>query len=277
MNKFNYVLKNDYDKMIKFGEENVFCYSDKKLKALYPNSDYQIVGETNGKLGSDGKVGVLTVGSINIAIYHQGAYKGLNKVIGYVAVGEDQYVAFYKSNAAFMAIVLGLLALIIGATILIGWLFANPKPPVVIEPDNPQPSVDPGIVEIDPISPLPDEPDVTPSSSGGGSVSMVFTKGVTVSLSSDTSEIYYQNPDTSDHNAVLELYIVSDGVEYFIGKTGVIPPGNALYEMSIAERDAKISTGVYMGLFRVSFYNPVTGERAPLQSDITEVTVTVTE
>ncbi|MBE6113908.1 MAG: hypothetical protein E7191_02400 [Erysipelotrichaceae bacterium] len=277
MIQLNYVLKNDYDKVIKLGNESVFCYSDKKIKELYPSGGYELVAETNGKLGSAEKVGILTVSTMNISIYSQGTYKGLNKVIGYVAVGEDQYVAFYKSNAAFIAIVLGLLTLILGAAILIGWLFANPKPPVVIEPDNPQPSVDPGIVEIDPISPLPDKPEVTPSSSGGGSVSMVFTKGVTVSLSSDTSEIYYQNPDTSDHNAVLELYIVSDGVEYFIGKTGVIPPGNALYEMSIAERDAKISTGVYMGLFRVSFYNPVTGERAPLQSDITEVTVTVTE
>ena len=106
---------------------------------------------------------------------------------------------------------------------------------------------------------------------------MVYTKGVNLSLSSDKATIYYQNPGSSNHSVLLELYIVSDGVEYFIGKTGLIPAGSAIYELDVSERDASVRPGTYEGLYRANYYEPTTGERAVVASDITGVAVIVTE
>ena len=288
MTGFHHIFKNDYDKRIKVGGSYIFSYSAKKLKELYPEENYSLAGEAknklpkkkkNGKVSkaeakrAELKIGKFSVQGGDIDVFPKDSHnKLLYKVAGYVCVGEGKFLAVHVSRIPFFAAVGSITAGIAAAVAVIVLLLANPEPPVIIDPDNPLPPIDP---DIEPIE--DDNTKKEDSPSGGGSVSMVYTKSVTVSLSSDTAEIYYQNPNASNHSVALELYIVSDGQEYLLGKTGLVPAGSAIYQLSVKDRAAEIRAGTYTGLYRVSYYEPNTGERAAVQAEVTGVEVTVTE
>lgn len=283
MASLQYIFKNDYDKRIKLVGEHVFCYSKKKMKELYSEKNYSIVGEASSTLVKqkkqentkkpEEKVGKLAVGKQAVDVFVTGKHKkGLYKNEGYLCVGEDAFVTVHTSRVLFLTALVALIALLAVTVFLIIRLLASPEPPIVIDPDHPMPEIDP---DIEPIE--GDSGEQTPAPSGGGSVAMVYTKAVTISLSSDKATIFYQNPASSNHSVVLELYIVSGDEEYFIGKTGLIPAGSAIYELNVSERSANIREGTYTGLYRVIYYEPTTGVRAMVGSDITGVSVVVTE
>lgn len=293
---FNHILKTDYDKRVKLGEGYVFCYSKKKMKELYPEGEgYSLAGEARlgtgqtqdkfdekqrkrlEKLKESGKAdkekttlktGDLRVGGHVLGIYPQGTNaEFLSKSDGFVAVGENSFVTLHSSRVPFLAAVAGICAAIVAAIIIIVMLLSNP--PV---PDNPLPVIDPNLTPIE-----DDTSEKVSSEDGGGSVSLIYTKNADVNLATETAKIYYKNPNSSNHDVVIELYIVSNGEHYFLGKSGLIPAGNALFELSIADREVELKAGEYEGLYRLSFYNPETGERAVVDSNIAGITVMVTE
>ena len=282
---FYHIFRQDYDKRLSLGGEHVFGYSKKKMRELYPEKSYTVVGKAKSgglkkknvpeKQGKkrDTRIGKLHVNGKELDVYPIGEKKELlQKREGFVCVGEDKFVAVQSNLLPFLLTVVGLAAMITAAVALIVWLLFRPKPPVVIDPDHPLPEVDPEI------EPIPDDTDEkVDSESGGGFVSLVYTKDVTLSLSTGKATIYYQNPNKSNHSVLLELYLVSNGQEYFLGRTGLIPAGSAIYQLDVTDRDASIRAGTYTGLYRTYYYDPVTGERAAISSDITEIVVTVKE
>ena len=280
---FNHIFKNDYDRRIKMGGEYVFCYSEKKMKALYPEKNFSLVGEASNKMPKskgkeaekepENKIGTLSFSGKNVDVFKEGKHNSfLYKTAGYVCVGDNKFVTVHVSRVPFFALLFGLVLLTVATVVITIGLLNNPKPPIVIDPDNPMPDIDP---DIEPIE--GDTGEAATAEKGGGSVSMIFTKGVSLSLSSDKATIFYQNPSSSNHSVVLELYIVSEEQEYFIGKTGLIPAGSAIYELDVSERDVNIRAGTYTGLYRTAYYEPTTGERASVGSDITGVSVVVSE
>ena len=74
---------------------------------------------------------------------------------------------------------------------------------------------------------------------------------------------------------VLELYVISGSDDIKIAKSGRIQAGYGLYQMSLLEDAAELSEGVYRGKYKVIYYNPDTGERALVESDITDLQITV--
>ena len=46
---YNIWQKLDYDNEIKIYGEEIECYSPKKMKELYPNKDYKVVGEVRSQ------------------------------------------------------------------------------------------------------------------------------------------------------------------------------------------------------------------------------------
>ena len=280
MTSFHHIFKQDYDKRICLGDQNAFCYSKKKMRQLYPNKNYTVVGEVKSgkKLKSpppqgDGSIGTLYINEKELAVFPLGKHKRLiHRGEGFLCVGENRFVAAHSNLVPFLLVLLWLLAMIAVVLILVFKLLGTPEKPVVINPDHPLPEIDPDIET------LPDDgDDQVNSEEGGGFVSMVYTKDATISLSSNKATVYYQNPHKSNHGVVLELYLVSEGQEYFLGRTGLIPAGSAIYEMDVSERAVQIRAGVYTGLYRTFYYDPLTGERAAISSDITEVTVSVTD
>ena len=283
MTGFHHIFKQDYDKRIFLGGEFLFGYSEKKMRSLYPEKNYTVVGEAKSakdlnrrnlkqqEKKKERRIGQLHVNGKELDLFPRGEHNSiLHKREGYICVGEHTFVEVHSSRIPFLVTLLTLLAMIAAATVLIIGLLSNPKPPV-INPDHPLPDIDPDI-EV-----LPDDDEKVNSEGGGGFVSMVYTKDVTVSLSTNKAKIFYQNPNKSNHSVVLELYLVSSDTEYFLGRTGLIPAGSAIYAMDVSERDANIRAGIYTGLYRTFYYDPITGERAALSSDITQIKVSVTE
>ena len=73
------------------------------------------------------------------------------------------------------------------------------------------------------------------------------------------------------------MYIVSGGNEYLIAKSGLIKAGYGLYKLTLSEDAPTLTEGVYTAYYKIGYYNPETGERALVEADIKDVTVTVTE
>lgn len=87
--KYNIIKKPNQDARVKLGNSVYRCYSEDKIKELYPEQDYTVVGEV--KNGSDKKkVGDLSTGH---AVSQRGAHsRTSNREAGFLCVGEDTYV-----------------------------------------------------------------------------------------------------------------------------------------------------------------------------------------
>lgn len=265
---YNIWQKLDYDNEVKIYGEEIECYSPKKMKELYPNKDYKVVGEVRAQNKKEA-IERIGIGDKARKVAEPDAFnKILNKVVGYVAVGQDEYVALLQSRVLFLILLFGFGVGILLIALLM-WLLLRPD---VINPDNPMPEPDQYIET------LPDDSGETaPPRNGGGSVSMVYMLEAELSLSTGEISMYFQNPGDSNHDVTLSLYIVSGDQEILIATSGRLPAGSGLYTMEFDQGSAKLSEGQYAALYRVAYYNPETGERALVESDITDVTLSVTQ
>ncbi|MBO4979230.1 MAG: hypothetical protein J6D16_02360 [Clostridia bacterium] len=296
MTGFHHIFKQDYDKRIFLGDQFIFGYSEKKMRELYPEKNYTVVGEAKSarrlkkkaeaqaeaaQKKAERRIGRLHINGKEVDVFRHGEHAGLlHKREGYVCVGGDSFIAIHSSRLPFLLALLAVLLMLALISVpLVELITTPPEPPIVINPDHPLPDIDPDIETLPPEVGGDDTPGGSEGAgqTSGGFVSMVYTKEATVSLSASKAVIYYQNPNKSNHGVVLELYLVSDGQEYFLGRTGLIPAGGAIYQMDVSEREASIRAGIYTGLYRTYYYDPLTGERAAVSSDITEVKISVTE
>lgn len=280
MQKFRYSMKNDYDHKVQIGGENIFCYSAKKMKGIsadvlssaYEARAMRASSEDEGeaKKGKD-LLGELHFGKLTLGVSAAGTHAGLlYKRVGYVALEDGGYLALCVSRVPFLIVLLALLAALVVAIVLLLGRVGQNEPPV-IKPDHPLPPIDTGLVPED------EDGTAVESPEGGGSVSMIYTLTADLSLTDRTVDIYFRNPAASNHGVALEFYIVSDGVEYFVAQSGLIPPGNGLFSLTLDDLAPQLSEGLYEGLYRLYYYDPLTGVRAHVGSDIAGVQVTVTD
>ena len=284
MKEFQFVLKNDYDEKLKINNKTFFSYSPKKFNKLYKSKgEYELLGAAK----SDGRneIGTLIMSSgYWLKVFNE---DDINKVIfrkvGYAAVGEDQYIIIYKSRIPFLILFILLIAAVILAVFGIGKLLSTDKPGgqrkgpdqeiVSIKPDFPLPEKDPNLEEVptnvNGQGNKKENPDVV------GSASMSYTLSADVSLSTSNVEMLFENPSDSNQAVTIELLILSDGNKYSIAKSGLLPVGTKLQKMNLNLDSISISEGIYTGLYRISFYNPLTGEKAIVESELTDVKITV--
>ena len=240
---YNYELLNEYNKRLKVKEQDFLAFSKGALKKYCKGKNYVVVGEVKKeKLGETADL--IVIGGEQHNVKPLGSHSALlNRKAGYVCVGEDSYVAILKSRVPFLIMFLALLAgIIIGGYILWSMLTGNSIP--VVSPDHPLPDVDSNIVEIEGDTSTP-------------------------------NRILFKNPKKSNHDVALELYVVKNNERILISKSGRIPAGNKLQDMSLMPDKAVLSEGVYEGVFKVIYYNPQTGERALVESDISDVEIIV--
>lgn len=106
---------------------------------------------------------------------------------------------------------------------------------------------------------------------GGGSVSLSYSREVTIDLGEETAKLYFANPGKSNQDIVLQL-VVQDQV---ILQSGTLKPGNQLTSLELLNGAAKmLSEGGYEGKFVVLYYHPETGEKAVVNTEI-PVSITV--
>lgn len=108
---------------------------------------------------------------------------------------------------------------------------------------------------------------------GGGAVSLTYSKDVTVSLSDKTAGLLFANPGKSNQDMVVQL-IIQDTV---IVQSGTLKPGSQVTTLNLLDgAEQTLSEGTYEGKFNILFYDPDTGEKAIVNTEI-PVTVNVSK
>ena len=263
----SFMMMDDYDQKVKIEKENILCYSKKQLDRLYPNGDYHIIGETKKKNKKE-IISQLRVRKHMLDVCKPDQHSGLlYRRAGYVRVGGDDFVALLVPRWPFLLILL----LLLGITgILLSLLLNGPAPSTPVNPDHPLPPED--------VLSKPMEDDTTEKADvpeGGGSLSMIYTLDARLSLSTGQIAVYFKNPNASSHNVALELIVISGGEEYVIAQSGLVKAGYALETLEKLAGSASLSEGIYTGLYRLHCYDPVSGERALVSPEITDVKITV--
>ncbi len=111
------------------------------------------------------------------------------------------------------------------------------------------------------------------SPSGGGAVSLMYTKEVSIDLSDKKATLLFGNPSKSNQNMVVQLVIQDE----ILIRSGLITPGNKVQTLELLNgAEKKLQPGGYDGKLVVLYYNQETGEKAVLNTEIS-VTVTVAE
>ena len=277
------LVREDYEEEVKLNGIEIPCYSKKDLENMYPNDNWKIVGETKAKnkkkirselfLSDVIDINQLDVDDMGKEIPFKVSRAGthsklLYKRAGYVPVdlGEDNYIALLKFRAAFIFWLVGLLGLLIGIGVTLFFLLNHEEDPFVF---NPMPPVDTSAQKNE-----NDNEESRPLEQGG-LMSMVYKLKAEISLSTNDIKIYFQNPGKSNHNVALELYVVSGGNEVKIAESGVIEPGFMLRHLTYEPENVVLSEGNYEGKFKVIYYNPETGERAFVDSELVGVKIIV--
>lgn len=122
--------------------------------------------------------------------------------------------------------------------------------------------------------PIPDDHEQgTQAQPGGGSVSLTYSGEVFIELERGEAELLFANPGRSNQDMVLQIVIR----ENVIIQSGRIEPGNQITKLELSnDGAAMLSPGGYEGCFRVFYYDPVSGEKAIVSTEI-PISVTVTE
>ena len=301
MDYVNYrvIPRDDYEGDVKLRGVHILCYKKKQLDDMYPNDDYIVVGETKAKnkkriIDNLYLADVIDISKLEtddegneipLLVSNSGEHsKLLYRRAGYVLVGPDTYIALLKFRFAFIFwLFFGVLVLAGLTGLLIGLLLGRPSTgdgsdttaadtgnsgPVIL---NPMPPVDSNQVTAD-----ADDETARPLEEGAY-MSMEYKLKASLSLSTGEIGIYFKNPNRSNQNVSIELYVVSNDTEVKIAESGVIEPGYVLRELTYNKDSAVLSEGKYEGKYLVIYYNPETGERAVVESEIVNVKITVTE
>lgn len=283
MLEFDYLAKDDHDRIVRIGGVDVSCYSKKKLKELSLStaaarearsySEKELAPREDGTetKAASKRVGTLNVRSLSLGVSNSGANNPiLYKKVGYLTLADGTLVALCVSRAPFLAVLGALLGVFAITGAIIGFSLLGGDSPIILPPDNPLPDIDDNLVPDDTYT---GEAGEVPE--GGGLVSMVYMLEASYYLSSEEIVMYFKNPAYSSHDVVMEFYVVSGGSEYLLAKTGRVPAGYRVQEMTPIKDAPVLSQGKYTGLYRVSYYDPYTGVRAHVQADITDIEITV--
>lgn len=102
----------------------------------------------------------------------------------------------------------------------------------------------------------------------GGAV-IICNQNVLIHAESSKIDMSYQNPERSRSSVVLQI-VIDDVV---IAQSGSIHPGYILEEMELFE-DIELKEGGYNGILRIAFYDPDSGEKATVDTEV-EAFITV--
>jgi len=122
--------------------------------------------------------------------------------------------------------------------------------------------------------PIPgDQGEQTQAQPGSGSVSLTYSNEVVIDLNSGLAELLFANPGRSNQDMVLQIVIQGT----VILQSGRITPGNQVTQLELSADAAQLlSSGGYEGSFLVFYYDPVSGEKAIVNTEI-PISVTVTQ
>lgn len=172
-----------------------------------------------------------------------------------------------KKKTLILIIILGLVTLIAIGVML--WALLKKEPDIVLTPDYAPEDEETNRVPIggDDTSKL-DKPE------GGGSVGIIYTKdGIVIDLSDEKIKMMFGNPSRSNEDMVVQV-VIKDQI---IVQSGRLEPGYKVTELDLLDGAADmLEPGGYEGKYVVLYYDPDSGEKAILSTEI-PITITVKE
>ena len=118
-----------------------------------------------------------------------------------------------------------------------------------------------------------DEGEKLESPEGGGSVSLTYSREVSIDLGERKAELHFGNPGKSNQDMVIQI-VIQDNV---IVQSGTLKPGKQVNSLELlADAEDKLTAGAYDGRFNILYYDQETGEKAIVNTEI-PITVDVTE
>lgn len=173
-----------------------------------------------------------------------------------------------NNNKVRLIILITLAVIILIALLVIVWSCAFNKGPGVLDPDYAIKDEEPNVEDMG------GGGDKLESPEGGGAVSLSYSKKVRIDLSDKRAILNFGNPSKSTQDMILEL-VVKDTV---IIQSGRISPGKKVTRLDLdGDAHKMLTKGGYVGTFVIYYYDPETGERAVLDTKITDVQVEVRE
>lgn len=114
-----------------------------------------------------------------------------------------------------------------------------------------------------------------PADRSGGSVTILFGGEVFVSRATRSVSLDYSNPSESTHNVTVAVVLVDkNGTEVTIARSGLLQPGSALAHLDL-DTNVNLPAGSYDGYFSLGFYDPVSNEKATVNSHLDNLTIHV--
>ena len=106
---------------------------------------------------------------------------------------------------------------------------------------------------------------------GGGAVSLTYSNEVTIDISDKAAALYFANPGKSNQDMVIQIAIQ----DTIILQSGTLSPGNQVKLLNLLEgAEDMLQPGGYEGKFVVLYYDPISGEKSMVNTEI-PVTINV--
>ena len=173
-----------------------------------------------------------------------------------------------KGNKKTIALIVILATVTVLAVVVTVWaLFFREVDEVVLTPDYAP------LQEESNAEEMSDDGSKMVASEGGGAASIMYQNTVTVDLSDKQATLYFGNPSKSAQDMVVQL-VIQDNI---ILQSGLLRPGNKVTNLDLLQgKEELLEAGGYEGKLRVLYYDPISGEKAMIDTEIA-VDITVNE
>ena len=174
-----------------------------------------------------------------------------------------------KEKSSITRILLILFIVAASAVIaVIIWALYFREPEVVLSPDYAPREEEPCAEDI------PDDSgEKLTSPEGGGSVSITYSRDVAVDLGDRRAALHFANPGKSNQDMVVQI-VIRDNV---IVQSGTLKPGKQVDSLELLDgAEEQLTAGTYEGAFNVLYYDPESGEKAVVNTEI-PIQITVSE
>ena len=170
-----------------------------------------------------------------------------------------------KKNKIIMTILILITIIAIGVTV---WAIFFRNDDTVLAPDY-APREEEQYAEDIP----DDDNEKMESPEGGGSVSLTYSREVSIDLSEGKAALHFANPGKSNQDMVLQI-VIQDNV---VSQSGTVKAGKQVNSLDLLEgAEGKLTEGTYEGMINVLYYDQDTSEKAIVNTEI-PVSITVSE
>ena len=108
-----YAVMEDYDKTYKVKKREVECYSKKKMKKMFPDGNFRVIGETLPR-NKKKEIDRITLAEKEFIVSKEDSHSSLfTHIAGYVNNGKGEYVILLRRNFLLLWLFFGALALVV--------------------------------------------------------------------------------------------------------------------------------------------------------------------